>query len=237
MSHLCQWLHEQLEPLPLIKHPFNLNHLPTDGIYFFYETGETWSHGALFPRIVRVGSCRKGNFQNRISEHFLLNSSKMNYTVDQAAPHDRSIFRKNLGRALLNKANDPYLAVWNLDFTSAASRGTNKHLRDLIHEKKIEAEVTQLLREKFSFRFIKFDPNVPVMGSTGFESNLIGTLARCQQCHQSPGWLGNYSPETKHHESGLWLYQHLASPELDPGQQQSIQTAINTTRQWLTTLT
>jgi hypothetical protein len=74
------------------------------------------------------------------------------------------------------------------------------------------------------------------MGSTGFESALIGTLARCPQCHQSPGWLGNSSPEAKHRDSGLWLYQHLTSPELNPAQQQSIQTAINTTKQWLNSL-
>lgn len=233
MPNLCQWLHEQLEPLPLIKYPFNLNHLPTDGIYFFYEEGETWSHGGTKPRIVRIGTNKQGNFQHRISEHYLLNEAKMNYTIDQAAPHDRSIFRKNLGRALLHKAHDPYLEVWNLDFTSAASRRANKHLRDLRHEKEIEAEVTRLLREQFSFRFIKFDPHVPLMGSTGFESNLIGTLARCPQCRLSSDWLGNYSPEPKHRESGLWLYQHLTAPELNPAQQQSIQTAINTTLQWL----
>jgi hypothetical protein len=136
MSNVCNWIHEQLDPLPLIKYPFNLNHLPTDGIYFFYEDGETWGHCGVKPRIVRVGTCRQGNFQSRISEHFLLNPSKMNYTPDQSPPHDRSIFRKNIGRALLNKANDPYITIWNLDFTSSASRSANKHLRNVTHEKK-----------------------------------------------------------------------------------------------------
>jgi hypothetical protein len=39
----------------------------------------------------------------RISGHFLLNESKMNFTQTNPKPLDRSIFRKNIGRALLNK--------------------------------------------------------------------------------------------------------------------------------------
>ena len=35
---------------------------------------------------------------------------------------DRSIFRKNIGRALLHKAADPFLAEWELDRTSRAAR-------------------------------------------------------------------------------------------------------------------
>jgi len=30
---------------------------------------------------------------------------------------DRSIFRKNIGRALLDKNKDPYLKIWELDLT------------------------------------------------------------------------------------------------------------------------
>ena len=55
MSDVCQWLHERLEALPLVQFPFDPERLPDNGIYFFYEQGETWGHGGRRPRIVRVG--------------------------------------------------------------------------------------------------------------------------------------------------------------------------------------
>ena len=101
----CQYLHKQIERLPLIRYPFDITKLPDDGIYFFYEEGEVWGHGGSKPRIVRVGAHRNGNFKSRINDHFVLNGRKMIFNEMQSAPKERSIFRKNIGRALLNKKN------------------------------------------------------------------------------------------------------------------------------------
>jgi serine/threonine protein kinase len=49
-----------------------------------------------------------------------ISERKMRFTRDQSAPHDRSIFRKNIGRSLLNRTSDPYLPVWELDFMKRA---------------------------------------------------------------------------------------------------------------------
>ena len=133
-STLCDWLHRSLDSLPLFSYPFDLEALPINGIYFFYEKGECCSHERTKPRIVRVGTHRDGNFRSRIGEHFLLDERKMAFTRDQPAPHERSIFRKHIGRALLNKAGDPYLSVWELDFTGRESRAKNAHLRDIPKE-------------------------------------------------------------------------------------------------------
>jgi hypothetical protein len=114
MSELCKWLHEQLEQLPLIRFPFRLEQLPENGIYFFYEDGEVWGHGGNKPRIVRVGTHKDGNFRSRIKEHYLLDESWMNFNENKPKPSDRSIFRKNIGRALLNKDKDSYLKIWNI---------------------------------------------------------------------------------------------------------------------------
>src|SRR3970282_701015 len=116
MAGVCKWLHEELESLPLVRHPFDLEELPENGIYFFYERGEVWGHGAEKARIVRVGTHREGNFRSRIAGHFLLDESRMVFDRTQSPPHDRSIFRKHIGRALLAKNNDPYLEIWNIDF-------------------------------------------------------------------------------------------------------------------------
>src|SRR4051794_23055133 len=95
MSEICKWLHEKLEHLPIVKSPFNLQNLPDNGIYFFYEKDENSNHddsqsggsdagGSDYnfkPRIVRIGTHREGNFRSRLAEHFLLNDSKMNFTI------------------------------------------------------------------------------------------------------------------------------------------------------------
>jgi len=136
MSELCKWLHEQLEELPLIRFPFKLEYLPDNGIYFFYEDGEIWGHGGNKLRIVRIGTHKDGNFKNRISEHYILNEHWMGFDKSRPKPSDRSIFRKNLGRALLNKDNDDYLKIWNIDFFLNKNRRIWRHKRDVEKEKK-----------------------------------------------------------------------------------------------------
>jgi len=209
MSELCKWQHEQLEQLSFSNFPFKLEQLPKNGIYFFYEQGEIWGHGGNKPRIVRIGTHRDGNFRNRIAEHYLFNETKMNFDKYRSKPSDRSIFRKNIGRALLKKRKDDYLQVWNRDFIKRDNRTKFGHLRDIKKEKEIESEITRILRKSFSFRFIELDSQTERMGKSGLESSLIGTLAHCKLCNPSNNWLGNFSPKNKIRESGLWLVQHL----------------------------
>lgn len=230
MSNVCQWLHDQLEELPAVRYPFDLTRLPENGIYFFYEKGESWGHGEERPRIVRIGTHREGNFQSRIAEHFLLNERKMNFDATRSPPHDRSIFRKNIGRALLNRSDSPYLAVWNIDFTKKESLKKHGGLRDVGEERRIEAEVTRILRENFSFRFVMLEGQAERMGSAGLEARLIGTVARCGACRPSPGWLGQHSPVEKIRQSGLWLVQHLAAEPLREGDRKRLVDGIAATR-------
>ncbi|MEM3786627.1 MAG: hypothetical protein QXZ59_04520 [Nitrososphaeria archaeon] len=226
-------MHEQLEQLPMIKYPFKLEILPENGIYFFYEDGELWGHGGEKLRIVRVGTHRDGNFRSRIKEHFLLDQAWMNFDRDKPKPSDRSIFRKNIGRALLNRDKDEYLKIWEIDFMTRRNKEKYGAIRNIDKEKKIEEEITRILREKFSFRFIALDPKIERMGSKGLESSLIGTLASCKLCKPSVNWLGNYSPVQKIMESGLWLVQHLKSKPIDEKDKEIILKAIEGTKEWL----
>jgi len=229
MSELCKWLHEQLEKLPLIKYPFRLEQLPRNGIYFFYEEGEVWGHGGNKPRIVRVGTHRNGRFRSRIKEHYLLNESWMNFDKNKPKPSDRSIFRKNIGRVLLNKNEDNYLKIWNISFIPRRNRELWGHKRDIEKEKKIERMITKILRERFSFRFIILSDQEKRMGSKGIESSLIGTIAQCKLCKPSANWLGNYSPKRKIKESGLWLVQHLKATPINERDKEIISNAIEKT--------
>jgi hypothetical protein len=210
-----------------VSYPFDITSLPKNGIYFFYEEGEEWGHGPAAPRIVRVGTHRDGNFRSRISEHYLLDDRKMIFNESKPAPHERSIFRKNLGRALLNKSHDPYLSMWELDFTSKASRERFAHLRNIQKEMQVETEITQILRQSFSFRYIVVDEQRKRMGALGLEQHLIGTVAQCGECKSSEQWLGRYSPVPKIREGGLWLVQHLLAPPISRELMMMITAAAN----------
>jgi len=151
----------------------------------------------------------------------------------KAAPKDRSIFRKNIGRALLNKKRDEYLDIWEIDFTPRGNRERYGHLRDIQKEKAIESDVTRILRENFSFRFTILDSQIERMGGTGLESSLIGTVACCVFCRPSNNWLGNYSPNQKIKGSGLWLVQHLMDNEISEKDKLTVSNAIMKTKEWV----
>jgi hypothetical protein len=213
LSEICKWLHEQLEILPIVKYPFDLKTLPNNGVYFFYEEGENASHSnnSIAPRIVRIGTHRENNFRSRISEHFLLNESKMNFSNETPKPSDRSIFRKNIGRALLNKQSDDYLKIWNIDFTTSDNKKRFSQLRNTSKEKEIEIQITTLIRNNFWLRSVPIEGQEQRMGKMGIESRLIGTVTRCEVCKPSQNWLGAFSPVSKINSGKLWLYQHLNS--------------------------
>jgi len=235
-SDLCRWLHEQLDTLPPpIRYPFDTEDLPENGIYFFYEDGEFWGHGGEKLRVVRIGTARDGNFRSRIKEHFLLNH-ELRVLADamEAGPKDRSIFRKNIGRVLLNKKHDPYLAVWEKDMTITKNKLRYAGERDMQKEMALEQEVTAILRGMFSFRYILVQGEMDRMGSAGLEGRSIGTVARCSICQASPVWLGRHSPVPKISDGRLWLVQHLKSPPLGNQDIRAFSTAIAKTKSWST---
>jgi hypothetical protein len=219
----CSWLHNQLESLQLVKFPFNVKALPFNGICFFYEQGEIADHGnGLKPRIVRIGTHRENNFQSRIAEHFLLSESKTNFTIANPKPSDRSIFRKNIGRALLNKTNDYYLKIWNIDYTSKENRLKRNLMRYIEKERQIESEITKMLRERFYFRFIILEGQEKRIGKQGLENRLIGTVANCNICKASENWLGKFSTIEQISNGKLWLLQYLAAEGLTEQDKEAI---------------
>ena len=232
MSEKCSWLHSQLESLPLLRFPFNVKSLPSNGIYFFYEEGEMTDHGnSPKPRIVRIGTHKENNFQTRISEHFLLNESSLNFTIANPKPSDRSIFRKNIGRALLNKNNDYYLKIWNIDYTSKENRLKMNLMRNVVKEKQIESDISKILRERFSFRFIVLEGQQTRFGKEGIESRLIGTVASCNVCKASESWLGRSSPVEQIRNGKLWLTQYLVSEDITEQDKEDIMHAITNTKE------
>ncbi|MBS3141551.1 hypothetical protein J4405_05415 [Candidatus Woesearchaeota archaeon] len=191
MSNTCNHLHNLFNSLPKHKFPFNINEIPLNGIYILFEKNEL-AHNTN--RIVRIGT-HTGNNQliSRLNQHFV-NENK-----------DRSIFRKNIGRALLNKNNDSFLKSWELDLTTKASRILNNPI-DFNKQKQVEKEVTKYIQENFSFAVFEVKNKEERLK---LESKIISTISQCNECKPSLNWLGLFSPKEKIRNSGLWLVNEL----------------------------
>jgi hypothetical protein len=160
----------------------------------------------------------------------LLDESRMNFDASKPAPRERSIFRKNIGRALLNQRKDPYLKIWEIDYTSHKAREDYAHMRDVPKERALETEITEHLRSKFSFKVIECTGQAQRMGSTGLESVIIGTLSRCPICQPSTNWLGRYSSKPEIANGKLWLIQHLNANPINEQNMINIKRVIELTK-------
>jgi Fe-S cluster biosynthesis and repair protein YggX len=192
MSDICNELHNMVNDMRRYTFPFDEKRLPKNGIYILFEKEEL-AHGG--DRIVRVGTHQGDNrLISRLKEHFIIENK------------DRSIFRKNIGRAILNKRDKVFLEQWNWDLTSRVNREKYLPLLNIKKQKEVEREVTKYIQDNFSFAIIEEkskDKRVEL------ESKIISTVSHCIECKSSNLWLGNSSPVDKIKKSGLWLVQGL----------------------------
>lgn len=190
-------LHKIFNGLERFTYPFEnrLNEMPDNGIYVKFEKGESYNN---LDRIVRIGTdTGENNLKKRLIEHFVTENK------------NRSIFRKNIGRAMLNKDNNSYLNFWELDTTSKADKEKNLKYINVDLEAEIEGEISSYIKTNFSFCVF----NVETKEQRLFwESKLISTLA--YQTKPSKNWLGNFSTKEKIKQSGLWQVQGLNKPKL-----------------------
>ena len=192
MSEICQQVHMLFNSLPRHRFPFDEEAIPLNGIYILFEKGEH-AHGV--DRIVRVGThTGKNQLRSRLRQHF------------EKENKDRSIFRKNIGRALLNKMGDPFLEQWNWDLTTREAKGRYLPLLDREKQRQIERAVTEYIQERFSFAVFGVERKEERLK---WEQKIISTVSWCKECGPSPNWLGWYSPKQKIRESGLWLVNGL----------------------------
>jgi len=194
MSEICARVHRLCSVRPSFSFPFDETVIPLNGIYVLFEDGEM-AHGSS--RIVRVGT-HTGNAQlrSRLRQHFI-NPNK-----------DRSIFRKNIGRALLNRDHDPFLAQWELDLTTNEARTKYGNSVDLGKQAIMEHQVSNYIQK--NFRFVVFGVESKER-RLALEAKIISTVSLCQECRPSAVWLGLHSPNAKIRESGLWLVGCLTS--------------------------
>ncbi len=198
MSNICNNVHHIFQNLKRYKFPFTEEELPKNGIYILFEQNELAHNGE---RIVRVGThTGNDNLAKRLKEHFMKENK------------DRSIFRKNIGRAILSKKDDSFLEQWNWDLTTRANKDKYSSLVDFEKQKSTEEEVSQYIKNNFSFAIFEVKSKDDRLN---LESKLISTISLCEDCQPSSQWLGQSSPIHKIKESGLWLVQGLYKTPLD----------------------
>ena len=210
MSDLCAALHEWAREKVRIGFPFNGDVVPSNGIYLLFEKKEKGHRG---DRIVRVGTHRgDGNLLSRLKEHFLVENK------------DRSIFRKNIGRALLAKDEDPFLRQWELDVTSHKEKIANADKVDQGKKNMTEHKVTGYIQDRFSFVIIP--TRREAKERLALEDRLISSISLCEECKASKSWLGAHSPIDKIRESGMWNVQGLWKTPIDSSDLRAIMATI-----------
>lgn len=187
-EQMCDSLHEIFNALPRYTWE-NISEIPfNSGIYIIFEKGEKYND---FDRIVRVGThVGDGRLKKRLNSHFVKEDK------------DRSIFRKNVGKAMLNKDGDPYLEVWSLN----SAKKENAACIDQNRQVEIEKCVSEYMRSAFSFAVFEVEDKYERLR---FEEGIIATLNSCEKFAPGPEWRGLYSTEKSIRASGMWLKQGL----------------------------
>jgi len=192
MSKECEEIHLLFNNLKRHNFPFKEEEIPENGIYILFEKGEK-AHNE--DRIVRIGTHTGNNqLRSRLKQHFL-NENK-----------DRSIFRKNIGRTILNKNKSPYLEKWELDLTTKEAKNKFSSLIDFEKQKQIEKEVSRYIQENFTFVVFSVQNKEKRLE---LESKIISTISLCKECKPSENWFGLFSPKEKIRNSGLWQVNEL----------------------------
>lgn len=171
-----------------------------NGVYIFFEKGE--KYGEL-DRIVRVGTDTGQNqLVSRLRQH-LLNENK-----------DRSIFRKNIGRAILARDNNDLIDYWNIDLTSKKNREMFFEESKSQACKEMEKRVSDYMREAFSFVVFPLQTKEERLR---YEEAIISALYRSSDFIASKTWLGEFIPPMRGNhirEARMWLSQGLKAEPL-----------------------
>jgi hypothetical protein len=183
-ERLCERLNKLLNLLPPLKEPSRVPF--NNGLYFFYEKGETSRH-APNGRIVRVGNHPR-------SQDSLKRRLRMHYSGGK----NGSVFRKFLGGAIIRRMNpnSPCLQPH-----PGQGHWEKQGMHPCENCKPIENQIRQILKTDFWFRCIEIKEHE--LRNT-LEKKLIATVSLCPVCRPSEGWLGKFAYSENVQKSGLW---------------------------------
>lgn len=197
MIDLYKEIHDYFNSLVRYSFPYDRKGLENitdkNGLYILFENGENYDK---YDRIVRVGSHDADNrLIKRLRDHFLSKRQR------------KSIFRKHIGRCLLNNRKDDYLNAWNKPFNKITDKEKYKNIVNLEYEKQYEELITTHIRTNLSFAVI---PKVYEQSDRDrLEEGLIASLAQSDLKISSTNWLGNEHPDSKIRQSKIWNIEYL----------------------------
>lgn len=207
-------LHTLFNEQERITFPFEgkKNTIPANGIYIMFEKGETYQG---LDRIVRVGTHTGDNqLYSRLNQHFVKENK------------NRSIFRKNIGRAFLHKEQHPYAEKWEYDTTSREGKEKYSKLLDIDFEKALEKRISDYIHQNLSFVVFEVKTKEERLF---WESRIIATLSNAGKAREivpSENWLGNSSPKECIPERGLWLVNELYKQGLSEEEFESLKKLV-----------
>lgn len=192
-NEACEQIHDLLKALPKLTSPSDVNF--SNGLYFFYEDGETSGHDP-HGRIVRIGNHPKAQDRlvGRLRDHYRTSLNAKN----------GSVFRRYLGGALLRRARPNHPC---LEPRPGGGHWESQDARECGGCASVEEQVTEHLNTRMWFRVVRIDDQE--LRNT-LEKQLIATVARCGTCQPSDGWLGQFCYQSDVQQSGLWNEQHVA---------------------------
>lgn len=212
MENLVFDLHKLFNEQKRYSFPFKefKKEIPKNGIYIIFERGERFHD---LDRIVRVGTHTGENqLLSRLNQHFLKENK------------NRSIFRKNIGRCILNRDSSPYLHLWELDTTSKSDKEKNLRLLNLDLEQEIERQITEYVQQNLSFCVFGVENKEDRLF---WESRIVSTIAKSGVLRPSASWIGNQSPKEKIRMTGLWQVNELFNEHLNEAELRCLETIVN----------
>lgn len=176
-----------LAALPAFEHPRDVT--IKDGLYFFYEGGESSPH-APSGRVVRIGNHPRsdGTLVRRLRQHY-------------QGRKNGSVFRKFVGGALMRVDNRDHPCL-----APAPGKGHWERQNEKVCDRcrPVEQRVSRLLRTRFRFRCVAIQEREV---RNTFEELLIATLSCCRVCQPSGHWLGRHAYSGIIRETGMWNSQ------------------------------
>lgn len=190
MVSMIEQVYKAINLLPRYNNLTPSSDLPSNGIYIFFERGETITLSGNIDRIVRIGTHKSdGRFKGRIRQHYGVKKSL-------GGNKNSSVFRKHLGGALL-RSNDPQ-----------DKRITDWLTQDGPSFREVEELVSSVLRSNFSFSCFAVETKDERLE---LESALIALMAQYPLGAPSVNWSGKYAASEKIVKSGLWNTQQIDS--------------------------
>lgn len=186
---------------------------PPRGVYFFFEPGELRTTSGTGMRVVRVGThaLKKGGKANlwaRLHQH-------QGNQRNGGGNHRGSVFRKHVGKALIQRDN------WTTEGAQTWGNGSSAKKKVREKELPIEQAVSQHIRI-MPFLWVSINDKPGPDSLRGYvECNAIDLLSNFNENSEmidppSESWLGRWSSSEQIRSSGLWNV-NCVDKKYDPG--------------------